>query len=100
MKKNIYKLSNIDCANCALKIEDKLNKLDGVYSCTLNFMLLKLFITFEETLVNDEDIELCIHKALSGVKIIEKNNNKYVDSYEEGPVFKKIPFFGRKNKKL
>ena len=26
MKKNIYKLSGIDCANCAQKIEDKLNK--------------------------------------------------------------------------
>ena len=36
MKKNTYKLNNIDCAACALKIEDGVNKLEGVSSCNLN----------------------------------------------------------------
>ena len=100
MKKNIYKLINIDCASCALKIEDKLNKLDGVLSCSLNYMFLKLFVTFDEKVLTDDEIELCIHKSLSGVRIVQKNNEEFMDTYEEGPVFKKIPFFGRKNKKL
>lgn len=100
MKKNVYKLDNIDCAACGLKIEDKLNKLDGVSYCSLNYMFLKLNVEFDETIVNDEDIELCIHKSLSGVRIVEKNNQEYIDTYEEAPVFKKIPFFGRRNKKL
>ena len=30
MKKNVYILDGIDCAACALKIEDGVNKLDGV----------------------------------------------------------------------
>jgi len=40
MKKNIYKLDNIDCAACGLKIEDYINKLDGVFSSSLNSILL------------------------------------------------------------
>lgn len=74
MKKNIYKLDNIDCAACALKIEDGVNKLDGVLSSSLNYMFLKFCVTFDEDIVSDEEIEMCIHKSLSGVQIVEKNN--------------------------
>lgn len=48
-KKNIYKLNGIDCANCAQKIEDKLNKTDGVYEASLSFVIQKLFVTYEDT---------------------------------------------------
>ena len=98
MKKNVYKLSNVDCAGCALKIEDRLNKLEGVSSSSLDYILLNLFVTFDETIVNDEEIELCIHKSLSGVRIVQKNDNEYIDNYEEEGVFKKILFRGRKKK--
>lgn len=96
MKKNTYKLNNIDCAACALKIEDSVNKLDGVLSSSLNYIHLKLFVTFDENIVSDEEIEACIHKSLSGVKIVQKNNNEFIDTYEEQVGFKKILFFGRK----
>ena len=82
MKQNTYKLNNIDCAACALKIEEGVNKLDGVSSCGLNFILLKFFVTFDENIVSDEEIELCIHKSLSGVKIVQKNNSEFIDTYE------------------
>ena len=103
MKNNIYKLSGIDCANCAQKIEDKLNRTDGVYEASLSFVIQKLFVTYEETIINDEEIEECIHKSLSGVRIIAKNNQPFEDTYEEPEKgFKKIMFprnrkpFGRK----
>ncbi len=92
MKKNTYKLSDIDCASCALKIEDKLNKTDGIYEANLNFMLLKLYVSYEETMINDEEIEDCIHKSLSGVRIVSKNNQLFEDTYEEEKGFKKIIF--------
>ncbi len=98
MKKNVYKLSGIDCAACALKIEDGVNKLDGVHDSSLNFMLMKYFVTFDEQVITDEEIELGIHKSLSGVRIVSKNNEVYEDTYEEPKVFKKINFFGRKRK--
>ena len=33
MKKNIYRLDGIDCANCGQKMEDKLTNTDGIYEC-------------------------------------------------------------------
>jgi copper chaperone CopZ len=98
MKKNTYKLDEIDCAACGLKIEDGVNNLAGVYSSSLNYMLLKLFVTFDENIVSDEEIETCIHKSLSGVKIVQKNNKEFIDTYEEKKVFKKILFKGRKKR--
>jgi len=98
MKKNTYKLSGIDCSACALKIEDGVNKLDGVYSSSLNYMLLKFYVNFDESVVTDEEIETTIHKSLSGVRITEKNNEKFEDTYQEEGIFKKIIFKGRKRK--
>lgn len=98
MKKNVYKLDNIDCAACGLKVEEGVSKLDGVLSSNLNYMFLKLMVTFDETLVSDEQIEQCIHDSLSGVKIVEKNNNKFIDNYQKRDVFKKVLFRGRKKK--
>ena len=98
MKKNVYRLANIDCASCALKIEDKLNKTLGVENVSLNFMLMKLFVTFDEKELSDEKIEELIHKALSGVRIVEKNNQRFEDTYveEETNIFKRILFDRRK----
>ena len=98
MKKNVYKLSNIDCASCALKIEDTINRLDGVESCTMNYMFMKLIVNFDERELAEEEIESCIHKSLSGVKIIEKNNQKFNDTYieEDNNVFKRILLNRRK----
>ena len=44
MKKNTYKLGNIDCASCGLKIEQGVNRLDGVESSSLNFMLQRFYV--------------------------------------------------------
>ena len=100
MKQNTYKLSDIDCAACALKIEEGVSKLEGVNSCRLNYILSKLFVEFDENMITDEEIELCVHKSLSGVRIVEKNNSEFIDTYEEPNVFKKILFRGRKNRPI
>ena len=39
----------IDCANCAAKVEDAIKKLDGVEDAKINFMMQKL------TLIADDD---------------------------------------------
>ena len=46
MKKN-YKI-DVDCANCANKMETAANNTDGVKSATVNFMTLKMIVEFEE----------------------------------------------------
>ena len=43
----IYKI-DVDCANCALKMEDAARKTDGVKNAAVNFMSLKMTVEFEE----------------------------------------------------
>lgn len=43
MKKKFI-LEGLECANCAAKMEDAINKLDGVNGATVNFMTQKLVI--------------------------------------------------------
>lgn len=40
---------NVDCANCAAKIERKIEKIKGVESVSINFMSQKAFIEADET---------------------------------------------------
>ena len=43
-----YKLQDLDCANCARKMEDAIRKLDGVQSANINFLTQKLTLEAEE----------------------------------------------------
>ena len=45
--KKAYKIE-VDCANCANKMEVAANNTDGVASATVNFMALKMIVEFEE----------------------------------------------------
>lgn len=36
--KKVIKLQDLDCANCAAKIENAVSKLENVISCKVNFM--------------------------------------------------------------
>ena len=40
-----FKLDEIDCANCARKLQDELAKLDGVDTVSVNFMTQKLTLS-------------------------------------------------------
>ena len=46
MKKS-YKIE-VDCANCANKMEDAAKRTPGVKDATVNFMMLKMNVEFEE----------------------------------------------------
>lgn len=39
---------DVDCANCANLMENEANKTAGVKKATVNFMLLKMSVEFEE----------------------------------------------------
>jgi copper chaperone CopZ len=42
-----YKI-DVDCANCANKMEEAAKKTEGVKDATVNFMTLKMTVEFEE----------------------------------------------------
>ncbi|MEE3467308.1 MAG: cation transporter [Eubacterium sp.] len=43
MKKK-FKLIDLDCANCASKMEEAIKKIDGVIDASVNFMTQKMMI--------------------------------------------------------
>ena len=65
MKKKFI-LEGLDCANCAAKMENAINKLDGVKEATVNFMTQKLVIEGE-----DEKMPTIMQEAEKIVKKIE-----------------------------
>lgn len=47
MMKKTYKI-DVDCANCANKMENAAKNTAGVKDATVNFMALKMIVEFEE----------------------------------------------------
>lgn len=48
MKKK-YKLDEIDCANCALKLEDAVRGIHGVTNVKVNYMMQKLTLEADDS---------------------------------------------------
>ena len=48
-----FKLDEIDCANCALKLQDALAKLDGVDQVSVNFLTQKLTLAAADERFDD-----------------------------------------------
>lgn len=72
-------LSGLNCANCANKIETKVNKINGIENASLNFSttVLTVEINKEEeknNIVNE--IKSIVKKLEPHVKVIEKTDNK------------------------
>ena len=65
MKKS-YKMVNLDCANCAAKMEAAIQKIEGVTGATISFMTQKL--TLEAP---DEIFSEVLEKAAKAVKKVE-----------------------------
>ena len=48
MKKK-FKLTNLDCANCAAKMENAIKKIDGVTDANVSFMTQKMTIEADDS---------------------------------------------------
>ena len=66
--KKVYKMENLDCANCAAKMENAIGKLDGVNKCAISFMTQKLTLDVE-----DEKVEDVMAKAQKEVSSVDRN---------------------------
>ena len=62
MKKN-YKIE-VDCANCANKMEEAARRTAGVKDCTVNFMTLKMIVSFEDGV----DVKATMEQVLAHCK--------------------------------
>ena len=64
--KKVIAMQDLDCANCASKMEQAIRKIDGVQSCSINFMLQRMTLELDDA--NSEEI---IKQIKAAVKKIE-----------------------------
>lgn len=64
--KKTFKLTGLDCANCAAKIERSIQEMEHVQSCTVNFMTTKMTIEAEK-----EHMEEVVEKAKAAALKVE-----------------------------
>ena len=64
--KKVFELEELDCANCAAKMEAAINKIEGVTSATVSFMTQKLTIEADE-----KDFDKILKAAQKAIKKIE-----------------------------
>ena len=65
MKKK-FKLEDLDCANCAAKMEEAVSKLPGVKSASVNFIMAELTLECEEN-----DLPAILKQAAKAIRKIE-----------------------------
>ena len=61
MKKR-FKLVDLDCANCAAKMEDAIKKVDGVKDATVSFVMQKMTVEADDARFDDimkEIVKVC-----------------------------------------
>lgn len=64
--KKTYELRDLDCANCAAKMETAINKIDGVNSATVSFMTQKLTID-----ADDGSFDKIMKKVVKAISKVE-----------------------------
>ena len=60
--KKTFKMIDLDCANCAAKMETAIKKLDGVSDASVNFMSQKMTIDADDARFDDivkEAVKIC-----------------------------------------
>ena len=64
--KKTFKMIDLDCANCAAKMEAAIKKIDGVEDATVSFMAQKLTIQ-----ADDARFDAIVQEAVKACKKVE-----------------------------
>lgn len=71
--KKTYKI-DVDCANCADKMEQAAQKTEGVKDAVVNFMALKMKVEFEE----GADADAVMQEVLKNCRKVESDCEIYL----------------------
>ena len=71
MKKK-FDLDNLDCANCAAKMEAAIKKIDGVEDASVNFLTQKLTLKADDARFQEilQEVVKCIRKVEPDCSVI------------------------------
>ena len=90
MIKKVYDISGFDCASCAAKSENHLNKRDDILSCRIDFARNKLYLTFKEKELSIDEIKTIIKEVESDELEITESDSK---AMKENPIVTKSMIF-------
>ena len=62
MIKKIFKVPDMTCSNCAMKLESLEDTLDGVKEINASYHKLQMEIVYDETKLTDEQIMAAVKK--------------------------------------
>ena len=72
--KKTYKIE-VDCAACALKMEDAAKKVEGVLDATVSFMTQKMKVEFAE----GADVQAIMQQVVKSCKRVEADCEVFFD---------------------
>lgn len=64
--KKVFMLEDLDCANCAAKMEEAIKKIDGVTNASVNFIMQKMTIE-----ANDDEFDAIMKKVVKTCRKVE-----------------------------
>lgn len=70
--KKVYRMKDLDCANCAAKMERAIQKINGVSYAEVSFMAQRLTLEMDETKVSEilEQVKKCVSKVEPDCKVL------------------------------
>lgn len=68
--KKVFELEDLDCANCARKMQEAISKIDGVRFVSVNFLSQKM--TLE---ADDDKFDAVLKEAVKAVKKVEPDTS-------------------------
>ena len=70
--KKVYRMKDLDCANCAAKMEHAIQKIDGVLSAEVSFMAQRLTLEVEEDKLSEilEQVKRCVARVEPDCKVL------------------------------
>ena len=71
--KKTYKIE-VDCANCANKMEEATKNTKGVKDAVVNFMTLKMIVEFED----GADVDSVMKEVIKNCKVVEDDCEIYL----------------------
>lgn len=70
--KKTYEMRELDCANCAAKMEREIGKIDGVEKASVSFMTQKMTITVDDN-ISESNLNDILHEARKRIKKVERD---------------------------
>lgn len=63
--KKVFKMVDLDCANCAAKMERLISKINGVQSVSVNYIAQKMTVEADESVFEEimENVVKCCKKV-------------------------------------